>query len=111
MPRAKRPCPVPGCPELTDGGRCPTHKTTLQRTQDAQRGTPTERGYGPAHRRLRARIARTLEGRPCARECGHIFRHGEPFDLDHTDDRSGYLGPSCPSCNRSAAGRAPRGGG
>lgn len=111
MPRAKRPCPVPGCPELTDGGRCNQHRADMLRAQDLRRGTPTERGYGPAHKRLRAKVAKTLAGRPCARGCGHIFTTGEAFHLDHNDTRTGYLGPSCPRCNTSAGGRASRGGG
>lgn len=43
---------------------------------------------------------------PCAR-CGHPV--GRDFHLDHTDDRTGYLGPSHPSCNLRAAGLAAHG--
>lgn len=45
MPRALRACPVSGCPELTSGGRCPTHL----KDSDQRRGTRQERGYGRAH--------------------------------------------------------------
>ena len=36
-----RPCPVPRCPQLTTGGRCPTHA----RQQEQARGTAHARGY------------------------------------------------------------------
>lgn len=50
MPRALRPCPIPGCPELTTGGRCQQH----QREGDKARGTATQRGYTSAgHQRFR----------------------------------------------------------
>ncbi len=50
--KAKRVCSVPNCPTLTDGGRCPTHR----RIAEQQRGSPSQRGYGTAHR-LRFRAA------------------------------------------------------
>jgi hypothetical protein len=37
----------------------------------------------------------------CTR-CGRQIEPGQLWDLDHTDDRSGYLGPAHRSCNRSA---------
>lgn len=36
-----RPCPVPRCPNLTTGGRCPTHA----REAEQRRGTAHSRGY------------------------------------------------------------------
>lgn len=75
MPRALRVCPVPGCPELTTGGRCAAHR----REVDRQRGSAAERGYtGAGHRRFRAGVLSrdplcvcTLgghgHGRPCSR--------------------------------------------
>lgn len=38
-------CPQPGCPTLTDAGRCPTHR----RQADQARGTAAQRGYGHDH--------------------------------------------------------------
>jgi hypothetical protein len=43
----------------------------------------------------------------CAR-CRRPIIPGTHFDLDHTDDRTGYLGPSHRRCNRSHAGRRGR---
>jgi hypothetical protein len=99
--RAKRACATTGCPNLTDSGRC----ADCTRKADKVRGTRQQRGYDAAHERARAYVKATLSGRPCARGCGHVFKRGEPFHLDHTDDRDGYLGPSCPRCNLSAAGK------
>jgi hypothetical protein len=53
-------------------------------------------------KRLEALVATGLA--VCAR-CGGPIDKGAPFDLDHADDRKGYLGVSHPSCNRGARGR------
>jgi hypothetical protein len=59
------------------------------------------RGYGQHHQTLRAQIAPQVAAGVvnCAR-CGKPIRPGEPWDLDHTDDRTSYLGPSHRRCNR-----------
>lgn len=46
MPRAKRVCPTPGCPELTEGGRCDDCKARAEQA----RGTAAQRGYDHEHR-------------------------------------------------------------
>lgn len=75
------------------------------------KGTPAERGYGTAHRRARQRIAHHVNtgNATCAR-CGQPIRPGQPWDLDHTDDRTSYLGPSHRHCNRGARPENVRGG-
>lgn len=76
----------------------------------ARRGSTAERGYGHAHRRLRAYLIETFEdGTPCAR-CGDPMSEDDPKDLDHTDDRTAYLGLSHAACNRARSGarRTPR---
>lgn len=69
--------------------------------------TMAARGYGRDHRRLRKKVAQAvaLGAATCAR-CGGAISPSDPWDLDHTDDRSGYLGPSHASCNR---GKRPAG--
>lgn len=48
-----RVCPVPGCPNLTQGGRCPT----CTKQADRARGTATQRGYtSTGHRAFREAV-------------------------------------------------------
>src|ERR1700675_3224047 len=51
--RILRPCSTPGCPELTPGGQCESHRRERQQQHDERRGTSDERGYDADHRRLR----------------------------------------------------------
>ena len=44
--RLRTPCPVAGCGELTDGGRCDEHR----QDDEHRRGSPAARGYGKRHR-------------------------------------------------------------
>lgn len=76
-----------------------------QKARDKVPGKTAARGYDGAHQKKRDRwkdaIARGEV--TCSRpECGKLIFPGEPWDLDHTDDRTGYLGPSHRSCNRRA---------
>lgn len=103
MPRAKRPCQTPGCPALIEAGR--RRCTDCAAKAERIRGTRQQRGYDARHDRERRRVARTVIGTPCAR-CGQPIQAGEPWHLDHTDDRTAYLGPSHERCNTSAGGRA-----
>jgi 5-methylcytosine-specific restriction protein A len=47
MPRRTgwRVCSVPGCPEFSQGGRCPEHRSEAEQ----RRGTARQRGYGKQH--------------------------------------------------------------
>ena len=95
---AWRVCPTPGCPHLVE---------PPARTCNAHQRTTTQRGYGLAHKRLRAKWARkvALGDVDCWR-CEQRISPLEPFDLGHDDDdRSITRGPEHRACNRSTAGR------
>ena len=62
----------------------------------------TKRGYGQAHKKLRAALLPTAYGTPCAR-CGYPMLQGQALHLDHNDTRTAYLGFSHADCNLSAA--------
>jgi 5-methylcytosine-specific restriction endonuclease McrA len=51
--RILRPCSTTGCPELTAGGPCESHRRARQLEHDERRGTSGDRGYDADHRRLR----------------------------------------------------------
>jgi hypothetical protein len=59
------------------------------------KGSTTQRGYGADHQRRRKMLAPLVAAglMKCAR-CGVRILPNQPWDLDHTDDRTGYLGPS-----------------
>lgn len=68
--------------------------------------------YGKEHKLARAEFQRLIDdagGWRCSRpECpfpGKMVLPGQRWDLDHTDDRSGYLGPAHARCNRAAGAR------
>ena len=64
------------------------------------------RGYTNAHvarrRQLEPLVATGTVN--CCR-CNELIQPGQPWHLDHRDDRSGYLGPSHATCNLRAARR------
>lgn len=71
-----------------------------------RKGNTTERGYGHAHQRERERWRPKVEAGlvDCAR-CKRPILAGQPWQLGHTDDRTGWSGPEHPKCNLSAGGR------
>lgn len=75
-------CAVPGCPELTDAGRCEACSGEAER----RRGTATERGYGSRWRKVRAAY---LHRQPLCEVDGCL---AFATDVDHIDG----LGPKGP---------------
>lgn len=69
-------------------------------------GSTTERGYGWQHQQLRDEWKPKVDAGTvaCAR-CRQRIAPGSPWQLGHTDDRSGYQGPEHRYCNESAGGR------
>jgi hypothetical protein len=68
------------------------------------KGKTKARGYGIRHKDRRKAWKRIVEAgtATCAR-CGMSIDPWEPWDLDHTDDRRGYLGVSHQACNRATS--------
>jgi hypothetical protein len=64
----------------------------------------TARGYGYQHQQLRRALLPYAYGQPC-HHCGKTMQPGQPLDLDHTDDRTGYRGVAHATCNRQAGAR------
>lgn len=112
MPRARRACPQPGCPNVTSGGRCTIHR----RRSEQVRGSSGQRGYGSQWERRRADY---LRRNPTCRLCA-----GRATVADHhpvsrrrlvaqrvTDpDAEQRLRPLCASCHgRETAKNQPGG--
>lgn len=66
-----------------------------------------ERGYGYEHRRIRKALLPYAVGSACTR-CGKLIERGQAVDLDHSDDRSHYLGFAHSVCNRRAGANKGR---
>jgi hypothetical protein len=60
--------------------------------------------YGGEHQAVRRAMLPYAVGSRCWR-CGQPILPGQPVDLGHTDDRSGYAGPEHARCNRQAGAR------
>lgn len=61
-------------------------------------------GYGWHHQQTRKQLLPYAYGKPCVR-CGKPMMQGQQLELDHTDDRAGYLGMAHMRCNRAAGAR------
>jgi len=67
------------------------------------------RGYGHVHQSLRKRwTLKVATGTVLCARCGEPITPWDAWDLDHSDDRSGYLGPSHSRCNRATSKPRPR---
>src|SRR6185369_6251516 len=92
------PCPTRS---VTPGSRC----KGCARAMDRQRGSRSERGYGPEHRAARGRLARTLP-RPCG-YCDQVVTADERWVAAHVvdgDPTRGWM-VAHPDCNERAKRR------
>ena len=102
MAKALKVCSRAGCPNLTSTGRC----TNCRTQADQARGRRQARGYDRAHERERERWRPAVEAgqvdcrAPTCVMPERRIHPGQPWDLDHRDDRRGYRGPAHAPCNR-----------
>lgn len=80
-----RPCPVPGCPELVQAGRCATHARQLEQ---ARPNRDMRRWYHTA--RWRALRRQVLQYPLCV-ECLKENRIEPAIDVDHIVPHNGDL--------------------
>ncbi|NJP93924.1 holin [Nonomuraea sp. FMUSA5-5] len=111
--RQRKPCTEPGCPNLSDSGRCDPCRADAE----AQRGTAAERGYGAGHRdRFRAGV---LRKHPTCVLCrARPSRHADHYPLsrrqleaageDPNDPRHGR--GLCEPCHNTETARRQPGG-
>lgn len=120
--RALTVCSVPGCPQLTPAGRCPTHRAEA----DQQRGTARQRGYGREHQhRFRPGVlARdphcrcTDQGHGHSTPCGQPSVHADHWPLSRRELVARGLDPDdplhgrglCHPCHSSETARHQPGG-
>jgi 5-methylcytosine-specific restriction endonuclease McrA len=104
-----RPCITPTCERLTRGTRCTACEAQYQR----QRGTPTQRGYGPDYRKRRLEA---ISAEPWCHRVGGC-RYPEdagtlrnPLTADHIVPvkYGGRDGPLTVLCKRDNASRGAR---
>jgi hypothetical protein len=96
-----RKCAEPGC-ERHFIPKSSRNRFCLQHRKTKPRDPAHYRKYGPAHRRLRAQVARrvALGDVTCVR-CGESIDPREPWDLGHVDGTLGYAGAEHARCNRA----------
>jgi len=109
----RRVCPTPGCPTLTNGGRC----DRCTRTADRARGTSRDRGYrSPEHQAFRTAV---LDRDPICVVCDlaastvadhhpHSRRDLIDMGLDPNDPQRGR--GVCATCHNKSTARLQPGG-
>lgn len=90
MARAKRVCAQPGCPIITDGRHCGTHKPKAWSKGNVGKG----RGGRPWRRRRLEQFA--ADDWTC-QHCGHRDETGATLECDHDDD--GKTRTLCVDCH------------
>lgn len=113
MPRKPRtPCPIPGCPELTAGGRCATHQRQANKDRASRGGAV----YTTRWQRIRKAY---LYAYPWCVLCGRAANVADHFPLSRREliergevnpDAPKHLRPLCLEChNRETARNQPGG--
>ncbi len=80
--KPKRPCSHPGCPRLTDGGKCEEHQKQEQRQYDQERDQTEARQWIHSPRWRKASKA-FLVGHPLCAECERQGRTKAAYLVDH----------------------------
>jgi hypothetical protein len=89
---------------------CLTHRPSLELRVRWAAKRRDNRDYGANHQAVRERCKELVaSGLDICARCGQPIAKGAQFDLDHADDRAGYLGVSHSRCNRQAGARRCRG--
>ena len=66
-------------------------------------GGTVARGYNSQHKAVRRTMKQQVDaGLAVCSICGGGINPTDPWDADHTDDRTGYRGPAHRHCNRRA---------
>lgn len=101
-----RTCANPDCGNTYTATRVNQRYCTPACRPTRRPGNTTTRGYGAQHRRERQRWEPIVEaGRAqCAESIclmpSRVIHPGDRWELAHTPDRTGYLGPAHYLCNR-----------
>jgi 5-methylcytosine-specific restriction protein A len=69
--KTKSPCSNPCCPNLSDGGPCPSCKAKRRKVTDQRRGSSTQRGYSSRWQRYRKAFLSKPENMYCV-DCGDV---------------------------------------
>jgi hypothetical protein len=106
--RRQRLCHEDGCATLVFNHKlyCTEHRE-IRRAKWRARPSTNDRDYGVNHQNVRRGYVEAMAGGylfRCTR-CPEYIYPGELWDLDHSDDRTHYLGPAHRACNRAAAAR------
>jgi 5-methylcytosine-specific restriction endonuclease McrA len=98
-------CPEPGCPTITDGGRCRVHGRTSPRNH---RGVPRQlRGYDRTYELARRQI---LIGQPrCYWGCGRMATTADHRIPLSEGGSAEDLVPTCAPCNYARGAEIARG--
>jgi hypothetical protein len=81
-----------------------------KRRNPQELASTSKRGYGTHHQAERKKWVPIVNaGDAVCTRCGRLIVAGTAWDLDHTDDRRGYLGVAHRTCNRGQPSRRRRG--